>query len=175
MPRRFSPFLPALRNNFSPVGQTVLKTSLGGIRMNQPDTVNLLQECDAGIRMGLDSIRDMMDSATQPLRQQLQEYRMEHEELQQRTEQLLGQHRKPGKEPAVMAKGMSWMKTNMKLAMETSDSTIAELVTDGCNMGIKSLNKYLNQFPQADASSREVACRLIDLEQRMVKEMQPLL
>ncbi len=143
--------------------------------MNQPDTVNLLQECDAGIRMGLDSIRDMMDSATQPLRQQLQEYRMEHEELQQRTEQLLGQYRKPGKEPAVMAKGMSWVKTNMKLAMESTDASIAELVTDGCNMGIKSLNKYLNQYPQADASSREVANRLIDLEQRMVKEMQPLL
>lgn len=98
--------------------------------MNQPDTVNLLQECDAGIRMGLDSIRDMMDSATQPLRQQLQEYRMEHEELQQRTEQLLGQYRKPGKEPAVMAKGMSWVKTNMKLAMEPTDASIAELVTD---------------------------------------------
>ena len=143
--------------------------------MNQPDTVNLLQECDAGIRMGLDSIRDMMDSATQPLRQQLQEYRMEHEELQQRTEQLLGQYRKPGKEPAVMAKGMLWVKTNMKLAMEPTDASIAELVTDGCNMGIKSLNKYLNQYPQADASSREVANRLIDLEQRMVKEMQPLL
>ena len=143
--------------------------------MNQPDTVNLLQECDAGIRMGLDSIRDMMDSATQPLRQQLQEYRMEHEELQQRTEQLLGQYRKAGKEPAVMAKGMSWVKTNMKLAMEPTDASIAELVTDGCNMGIKSLNKYLNQYPQADASSREVANRLIDLEQRMVKEMQPLL
>ena len=143
--------------------------------MNQPDTVNLLQECDAGIRMGLDSIRDMMDSATQPLRQQLQEYRMEHEELQQRTEQLLGQYQKPGKEPAVMAKGMSWVKTNMKLAMEPTDASIAELVTDGCNMGIKSLNKYLNQYPQADASSREVANRLIDLEQRMVKEMQPLL
>ena len=117
----------------------------------------------------------MMDSATQPLRQQLQEYRMEHEELQQRTEQLLGQYRKPGKEPAVMAKGMSWVKTNMKLAMEPTDASIAELVTDGCNMGIKSLNKYLNQYPQADASSREVANRLIDLEQRMVKEMQPLL
>lgn len=74
-----------------------------------------------------------------------------------------------------MAKGMSWVKTNMKLAMEPTDASIAELVTDGCNMGIKSLNKYLNQYPQADASSREVANRLIDLEQRMVKEMQPLL
>ena len=36
---------------------------------------------------------------------------------------------------------MSWMKTNMKLAMDTSDAAIADLMTDGCNMGVKSLHK----------------------------------
>ena len=48
------------------------------------------------------------------------------------------------KEPNVMAQGMSWIKTNMRLAMNTSDETIAELMTDGCNMGVKSLSRYLN-------------------------------
>jgi hypothetical protein len=45
---------------------------------------------------------------------------------------------------------MSWMKTNMKLSMEDSDATIADLMTDGCNMGVKSLNRYLNQYKAAD-------------------------
>ena len=27
-----------------------------------------------------------------------------------------------------------------------SDKPIAELITDGCNMGVKSLNQYLNQY-----------------------------
>lgn len=34
-----------------------------------------------------------------------------------------------------MAKSMSWIKTNMKLIMDELDETIADLMTDGCNMG----------------------------------------
>ena len=37
---------------------------------------------------------------------------------------------------------MSFIKTNFKMGMNESDTTVAELITDGCNMGIKSLNKY---------------------------------
>ena len=53
------------------------------------------------------------------------------------------------KEPSVMAKGMSWIKTNMQMAMNESDKTIANIMTDGCNMGIKNLNKYLNEYGDA--------------------------
>ena len=42
-----------------------------------------------------------------------------------------------------MAKGMVWMKTNMQEIMHKSDSAIADLITDGCNMGVKSLTKYI--------------------------------
>lgn len=41
-------------------------------------------------------------------------------------------------------------KTNVKLVMNESDQTIADLMTDGCNMGVKSLNKYLNQYKAAN-------------------------
>ena len=44
-----------------------------------------------------------------------------------------------GKDPNPMAKGMSWIKTNVKLVIDESDNTIADLITDGCNMGVKSL------------------------------------
>ena len=47
------------------------------------------------------------------------------------------------KEPSIMAKGMVWMKTNMQEIMHKSDSAIADLITDGCNMGVKSLTKYI--------------------------------
>ena len=40
----------------------------------------------------------------------------------------------------------SWAKTNLLLAADGNDSRIAGLMTDGCNMGVKSLNKYLNQY-----------------------------
>lgn len=66
------------------------------------------------------------------------------------------------KEPNVMAQGMSWIKTNMKLAMNTSDETIAELMTDGCNMGVKSLNRYLNQYKAADDRAKAITKKLIN-------------
>ncbi len=68
-------------------------------------------------------------------------------------QQLLEQYHDDGKDPNPIAKGMSWMKTNMKLEMEDSDAASADLMTDGCNMGVKSLNRYLNQYKAADEVS----------------------
>ena len=56
-----------------------------------------------------------------------------------------------------MAKGMSWIKTNVKLSVNESDNAVADLITDGCNMGIKTLNKYLNQYEAADEKSKNLA------------------
>ena len=80
-----------------------------------------------------------------------------------------------GKEPNPIAKGMSWVKTNVKLIAKESDSTIADLITDGCNMGVKSLHRYLNQYHQADEGARDIASRLIAQEQRLTDQMRPYL
>ena len=45
--------------------------------------------------------------------------------------------------------------------MNESDKTIADLMTDGCNMGVKSLNQYLNQYEAADEKKKDIAKRLI--------------
>ena len=64
-------------------------------------------------------------------------------------------------------KGMSWIKTNVMLSMNDSDNTIADLMTDGCNMGVKSLNKYLNKYKAADEVSKDITKRLINLEEEL--------
>ena len=63
----------------------------------------------------------------------------------------------------------------MKLIMHESDSTIADLMTDGCNMGVKSLNKYLNEYEAADEESKDIAKRLIKLEEKLGKDIQKYL
>ena len=60
---------------------------------------------------------------------------------------------------------MSWIKTNVKLVMDESDETIADLITDGCNMGVKSLNEYLNQYKAADEKTKDIAKRLDNIEE----------
>ena len=144
--------------------------------MIEQDTIRLLRECDAGVKMGLASLDDVMDHVHDPkLRRCLDGCRDKHEALDGEIQNQLNQYHDGGKEPNPMAKGMSWMKTNVKLGMDNSDQTIADLITDGCNMGVKSLRKYLNQYEAADERSKNTAKELIDLEEKLVRDMRDFL
>lgn len=144
--------------------------------MIEQDTIKLLRECDAGVKMGISSIDDVLDRGKgEGFRSKLRSCRQEHAALQSEIEQLLGRYQDEGKEPNPIAKGMSWMKTNVKLGMDESDATIADLMTDGCNMGVKNLNRYLNQYKAADETSKDITKRLIHLEQQLTTDLQPYL
>ena len=136
------------------------------------DTVKLLRECDAGLKMGAESIGEVLDYVkNDELRETLAEGKRSHERLMSRTEIMLSQNGVDGKEPPAVAKGMSWIKTNVKLAMNDSDKTIADLMTDGCNMGVKSLYRYLIQYKAADSEARAVTDDIIRLEAGIADSM----
>ncbi len=144
--------------------------------MIEQDTVKLLRECDAGIKMGISSIDDVVERVkNQGFHDLLSQCKQEHEELQCQVQTQLAKFQDQGKDPNPIAKGMSWMKTNMKLGMEESDATIADLMTDGCNMGVKSLNRYLNQYKAADERSKDIAKRLIHQEAQLAVDIRPFL
>ena len=104
--------------------------------MIEPDTIKLLRECDAGIKMGVKSIDDVLDRVkNSDLQQLLNACKDEHDKLDKELQQLLGQYEDEGKEPNFMAEQMAKIKTEMKLQMNETDHTIADLITDGCNMG----------------------------------------
>ena len=79
------------------------------------------------------------------------------------------------KEPNAVAKGMSWIKTNVMLGLDDSDQTVASLITDGCDMGIKSLQTYLNEFENADHISKGICKKLISVEEKLNKELRAYL
>lgn len=140
--------------------------------MIEKDTIRLLRECDAGIKMGISSIDDVMDFVcAEMFRQCLKSCKREHEKLQDRINDLLRQYEDEGKEPNPISKGMSWMKTNLSLAVDNSDRTVADLMTDGCNMGVKSLSKYLNQYRAASEEAKTICCELIALEEKLAKDI----
>lgn len=137
--------------------------------MIEQDTIKLLRECDAGVKMGVSSIEDVLDNVqNSEFEKILTKCKDEHEKLDREIQELLDKYEDDGKEPAAIAKGMSWMKTNVMLAMDESDETVADLMTDGCNMGVKSLNKYMNKYKAADEVSKDIAKRLINLEEELV-------
>lgn len=144
--------------------------------MIEQDTVKLLRECDAGVKMGVASIDDVLDRVhSGELKGALTRCKEEHEKLKREIHSLLDQYHDDGKEPNSIAKGMSWIKINMKMGMDDSDQTIAELITDGCNMGVKSLNQYLNQYKAADEVSKDITKRLINLEEQLAIDIRTFL
>lgn len=140
--------------------------------MENKDTIRLLKECDAGTKMAVSSIDDVLDRVqASDMKALLTESKAHHEKLGNEIHSLLLEHGSADKEPSVMAKGMSWMKTNMKMSMDESDATVADLITDGCNMGIKSLHRYLNQYPTADNASKDICNRLVAIEETLCKDL----
>lgn len=144
--------------------------------MIEQDTIRLLRECDAGIKMGVTTIDEVIDYANnEELKKALQKGMRENESLKNDLQEQLVKYHDNGKDPGAVAKGMAWMKTNVKLAVNESDPAIADLITDGCNMGIKTLNKYLNQYKAADEKSKNLAKKIISAEEKLAVEVRQFL
>ena len=144
--------------------------------MIEQDTVKLLRECDAGVKMGVASIDDVLSHVSDDrFQRKLTQCKQEHEQLKDEITRLLHRYQDQGKNPNPVAKGMSWMKTNVKLGIEHTDATVADLMTDGCNMGVKSLNRYLNQYKAADEVSKDITKRLINLEEQLAVDIRQYL
>lgn len=140
--------------------------------MIEQDTIKLLRECDAGVKMGISSIEDVADYVNDSsFKNLLEDCKSQHRKLDTEIHESLNRYDDNGKDPTPIAKGMSWVKTNVMLAVNESDKTIADLMTDGCNMGVKSLNKYLNKYEAADENSKDIAKRLINIEEKLAVDI----
>lgn len=144
--------------------------------MVHEDTINLLKECNAGVKMGVSSIDEILEDAQDPkLSKILSSSKDEHSRLGDETRRLLNNYGEMGKEPNAMAKGMSWIKSNVMMAVDAGDDTIADLITDGCDMGVKSLSRYLNKYAAADEKSKDIAKKLISMEADLAIKMRDYL
>lgn len=144
--------------------------------MENQDSVKLLKECDAGVKMAVSSIDEVLEKVCDhKMKDILQKSKEHHKKLEKEIHTLLVQCNEQDKEPNPMAKGMSWMKTNIKLGMDHSDKTVADLIIDGCNMGVKSLYKYTNQYEQADTKAKEICKELIKIEEKLCGDLKEYL
>ncbi len=144
--------------------------------MLENDTVKLLREADAGVKMGIAIIDEVIDCAKEEdLKTILTDSKERHESLRPVIASQLKEVGEEGKEPPLFAKGMSWMKTNLKLTVDPTDETVADLITDGCDMGIKSLSRYLNQYKNATAQAKDAVRDLIAEEESLERALRSFL
>lgn len=136
------------------------------------DTVKLLKECDAGTKTAVNSIREVLDNVkSEELLQLLTQSLSVHEEIGNEISEKLREMGGHGKDPNPMARVMSWMKINFKMMEKGDDKTISALMLDGCNMGVKQLSAYLNEYEGADDKSKRLAKKLINAEEKLAKEL----
>ena len=144
--------------------------------MIEQDTVRLLRECDAGVQMGIESLDDVRNLVREEaLKALLVQCKKDHEALLREIEDALDRFGDEGKDPNLFAEVGSKLKTEWKMRMKESDGTVADLMIDGCNMGVKSLSRYLNQYKAADESAKDVAKRLIALEEKLGQDLRAYL
>lgn len=143
--------------------------------MNE-DGIKLLKEVNSGCKNATDSFEQVMDFVKdQELKALIENYDKKHIKIGDECHQLLNDNGKDEKDPPTMAKAMMWFTTEVKMLMDDGDGHIAELLADGCNMGIKSLNKYLNQYKKAGQEEVDLASRLIDIESELYDKLMPFM
>ena len=121
-------------------------------------TVNLLNECNSGCKMAINSMK------------QVRQY-IKDEKLEKETGDQLLQYGKDEEKPGVMAKAMSWISTETKLMIKDDAAQIAKIIMDGCNMGIQSLSGYINEYSMATPESLELAREIVQTEENLMGEM----
>lgn len=140
--------------------------------MANEDTINLLKECNAGVKMATKSFDEVINRVKNiKMREQLEESRKKHQEIEKKTESRLHDYGEEDKDPNKMATAMAWMKINVKYATEPTDSEIASLMIDGCNMGIQSISRYFNKYPAADEEVKKMVDDIVKLEQKLMDEL----
>lgn len=144
--------------------------------MPNEDTIKLLKECDAGTKMGIDGIQEVIDKVEdKQLLSILEKYLKDHEKLEEKIQDKLNEFHDTEKEPNPIARAMSWIKINVKLIKGEHDHIVADLMTEGCNMGIKSISRYMNQYPAAMETIKSLCYDLVELEENFAKDLRKFL
>lgn len=140
------------------------------------DTIKLLRECNAGIKMGMNAIDRVLPRAKDPdLRHYLEVARQTHAALGDETHALLLEQESDTNPPHRLLTLMSDVKIGARLACNPSDTAVAHLITDGCNMGIKSIFSYINRYRDASSEAKSVAKRIVASEEYLEEKLRQYL
>ncbi len=141
-----------------------------------PDTVELLKECNAGCKMAIDSMEQISKYVTDDqLKTLITKYNGEHIKMEEDIHRMLNNLGEEDQEPSPIAKASSWIQSEVKMMLKGDTHQAASLLTDGCNMGIKSLCEYKNSYKAADEKSVNMCEKICNIETRMVEDLQEFL
>ncbi len=138
------------------------------------DTTYLLRECNAGCKMASNAMEQVLPHVEdKALGDLLHKYNQKHLDIGATCHDMLNAAGDKSKDPHPMTRMMAWMGTEMKLTLHDDNGSVAGMMMDGCAMGIKSLSRYLNDYPKASQESQDLTKKLIHLEEDFLVELKP--
>ena len=136
--------------------------------MNGTDTVDLLQQVSKGLHMAIFSFDDLIGDVRNPaLRKVLEESRDDHKRLLNENSNILKGYHQNDRDIGAMTKLMAHMIADMKLDINDSDRVIANIITKGCDTGIRNLRKYVNEYASSDLAAVDTARKLVTVEENL--------
>lgn len=136
--------------------------------MNGTDTVDLLQQVSKGLHMAIFSFDDLIGDVRNPaLRKVLEESRDDHKRLLNENSNILKGYHQNDRDIGAMTKLMAHMSADMKLDINYSDRVIANIITKGCDTGIRNLRKYVNEYAASDLAAVDTARKLVTVEENL--------
>jgi hypothetical protein len=141
------------------------------IPMNE-DTINLLKECNAGCKMAANSMEQLLPFIeNEKLKSIINEYNEKHIKIGDECHQRLNEYHEEEMDPQVSAKAFAWISTKLKLLMNNHTHEIADILIDGCNMGVKSVSEYINKYKAASEESIDLAKKIVKTEQEFMNDL----
>lgn len=139
-------------------------------------TRSLLKECSAGCKMAINSMDQVREYIRdKELKKVTDQFDKKHKELEEEAAKLLEEAGEQEKEPGAVVSAFSRITAEMKLMLKDDSSQIAKLLMDGCNMGIQSIGKYINEYSGASRESRTIADKLVKTEEDYMAKLKQFL
>ena len=136
----------------------------------EEQTLHILNECSSGCKMAIHSMQQVLEYVeNEKLEQVIMAAERKHKEIAARTAKALTCYGEKGKKPGAAAETFAWLTTEMKMLIRDDSSQIAKIMTNGCNMEV------LNENPEADRESKNIAGDLVKAEEHFADELKAFL
>ena len=145
---------------------------------NNAATLSLLEAMYKNVRMGADSIIDIMPKvADEDMKNELTSELERYEEFSKEIEGSILNMGEQAKDQGIMAKLGTKMSVAMNTMVDSTTSHIAEMMIQGGTMGITDATKLLREYENTSCSedALDIARRIIKYEEETVERLKKFL
>lgn len=147
-------------------------------KSNNAATLSLLEAMYKNVKMGADSIIDIMPKVTdESMRQELTSELERYEKFSREIETLVLDMGEEAKDQGILAKIGTKMSVAMNTMVDASTSHIAEMMIKGGTMGITDATRLLREYESTSCSEEALSItrRIIKYEEETVERLKRFL